>query len=207
MNTMHIAADASDAQAQALAVLQRGGLVALPTDTVYGVAALISQPEAIERLYAVKGRQHTKAIAVLLGAAEQLDRVAQQPSVAAQRLAARFWPGALTLVVPRRPELPANLSPSATVGVRVPAHALIQRLLLASGPLAVTSANRSGEPDALDAAAVLAQLGGGIELLLDGGRTPGAVPSTVVDTTLNPPQILRAGPIGAAQILAALQAA
>src|SRR5690606_14582798 len=158
--------------------------------------AALSHPEAIERLYAVKGREHTKAIAVLLGSVSQLGQVALEPGPEALRLAQRFWPGALTLVVPRQPSLPANLTQTDNVGVRVPDHALAQQLLLASGPLAVTSANLSGQPDALNAQAVLSQLGGRIEAILNGGSTPGAVPSTVVDTTLSPPRILRAGPIG-----------
>lgn len=204
MNTLTLPGHSPEALSQAVLTLQQGGIVAIPTDTVYGVAAALSHPEAIERLYAVKGREHTKAIAVLLGSAAQLGQVALEPGPEALRLAQRFWPGALTLVVPRQPSLPANLTQTDNVGVRVPDHALAQQLLLASGPLAVTSANLSGQPDALNAQAVLSQLGGRIEAILNGGSTPGAVPSTVVDTTLSPPRILRAGPIGEDEIRAAL---
>ncbi|MCL4258514.1 MAG: L-threonylcarbamoyladenylate synthase, partial [Anaerolineales bacterium] len=137
--------------------------------------------------------------------AEQLPLVAQNASPAALKLAQQFWPGALTLVVPRLPSLPRALSQTDTVGVRVPNHPLALQLLTASGPLAATSANRSGQPDALTAQDVLAQLDGRIDLVLDGGSTPGAVPSTVVDTIASPPRILRPGPIREADILAACQ--
>ncbi|MBX3046923.1 MAG: threonylcarbamoyl-AMP synthase [Anaerolineales bacterium] len=207
MNTQVLPASAPDAIARAVDLLQRGGIVAMPTDTVYGIGALLTDAAAIERLYAVKGREHTKSIAVLLAGADDLPLVAQNASPAALRLAQHFWPGALTLVVPRLPSLPSALSQTNTVGVRVPNHPLALQLLTASGPLAVTSANRSGQPDALTAQDVLAQLDGRIDLVLDGGSTPGAVPSTVVDTIASPPRILRPGPIRAADILAASQAA
>lgn len=206
MNTQVLPGSAPEAFAQAVHTLQHGGIVAMPTDTVYGIAALLTHAEAIERLYAVKGREHTKAIAVLIGSPQQLGQVARDPGAAALRLAERFWPGALTLVVPRHPSLPANLSQTDTVGVRMPDHALAQQLLLTCGPLAVTSANLSGQPDALNAQEVLAQLGGRIEAILDGGSTPGAVPSTVVDTLVSPPRVLRAGPISEAEIIAAVTA-
>jgi len=207
MNTQVLPGNAPEALAQAVLTLRQGGIVALPTDTVYGIGAQLTDPDAIERLYAVKGREHTKAIAVLLGSAGQLAQVALNPSAAALRLAAHFWPGALTLVVPRQPGLPPTLSQTGTVGVRVPDHALAQQLLLASGPLAVTSANLSGQPDACTAQEVLSQLGGRIDLVLNGGATSGAIPSTVVDTTTSPPRILRAGPISEDEIQAAFSAA
>jgi L-threonylcarbamoyladenylate synthase len=119
-------------------------------------------------------------------------------------LAAKFWPGSLTLVVPKNPRLPAAVSSLPTVGVRMPDHALARRLLEQTGPMAVTSANLSGEPNALTAAHVLAQLSGRIELVLDGGRVPGGVPSTVVDCTAAVPQILREGPVTAADIASAV---
>lgn len=206
MITQILPGAAPEAFGQAVHTLQQGGILAMPTDTVYGIAALLTNAEAIERLYAVKGREHTKAIAVLIGSSQQLAQVAQDPTPAALRLAECFWPGALTLVVPRHPSLPANLSQTDTVGVRMPDHALALQLLLTCGPLAVTSANLSGQPDALTAPEVLAQLGGRIEAILDGGSTPGAVPSTVVDTIVSPPRVLRAGPISEAQIMATVAA-
>jgi L-threonylcarbamoyladenylate synthase len=204
MKTELISAGASDAIERALGVLRSGGLVAFPTDTVYGVGALIRSPQSIARLFEVKGREETKAIAVLIADANQLELVANQASEAAKKLAASFWPGALTLVLPKLPSLPAVLSPNDTIGVRVPDHAVARALLAAAGPMAVTSANISGGANALNANEVLAQLGGRIKLVLDGGQTPGDRPSTVVDMTSQPPRVLREGPVTAAEIAEAL---
>ena len=122
----------------------------------------------------------------------------------ARRLAKRFWPGPITLIVWRKPNLPDEISPLSTVGVRVPDHPVTQALLTIAGPLAVTSANKSGDPIACTASEVLEGLGGSIDLILDGGRTPGGEPSTVVDCTRASPQILRDGPISEAEILEVL---
>jgi L-threonylcarbamoyladenylate synthase len=202
--TRILSIERAQALEQALAVLQASGLVAFPTDTVYGVAAQAFEAAGIEQLYLAKGRQAAKAIAILLGRLEDLPGVAAEMPLAAQKLAQRFWPGALTLVLPRHPDLPANLSPLPTVGVRMPDHPLALALLSLSGPLAVTSANLSGQPSAVTAQEVLAQLGGRVHLVLDGGRTPGGIPSTVVDCTANTPVILRVGPVSAEQIEATL---
>jgi L-threonylcarbamoyladenylate synthase len=187
-------------------VLRYGGLVAFPTDTVYGVGALAYHREAVMRLYTVKGRSTDKAIAVLVGREADLAQVASELTPAARRLVEKFWPGSITLVVPKHPKLPEAVSNLATVGVRMPNHKFAWRLLTQTGPMAVTSANRSGEPNALTAADVLAQLAGRIELVLDGGRVPGGVPSTVVDCTGPIPQVLRDGPVTAADIAAVVAA-
>lgn len=186
----------------AVDVLHYGGLVAFPTDTVYGVGALAFHREAVMRLYTVKGRSTDKAIAVLVGREADLAQVASELTPAARRLVEKFWPGSITLVVPKHPKLPEAVSGLPTVGVRMPNHEFARRLLTQTGPMAVTSANRSGEPNALTAADVLAQLAGRIELVLDGGRVPGGVPSTVVDCTAAVPRVLRDGPITAADIAA-----
>ena len=185
-------------------VLRYGGLVAFPTDTVYGVGALAFHRDAVLRLYTVKGRPTDKAIAVLVGRPSDLSTVAAELNPAAQRLMAKFWPGSLTLVVPKNPALPEEISALPTVGVRMPDHDLARRLLELTGPMAVTSANRSGELSALTATGALEQLSGRIELILDGGRVPGGVPSTVVDITSAAPLVLREGPVSAAEIEAAL---
>jgi len=197
---------ANDPQAipQALATLRAGGVVAFPTDTVYGVGALVHDAQAVSRLYKIKGRQAGKAIPVLIGSRQALETVAVHPSERALALAERFWPGALTLVLPRHPSLPEALSPLPTVGVRVPDHPVALALLDAAGPLAVTSANRSGQPETNTAQDVLEQLGGSIELLLDGGRTPGGQPSTVVALQEGQAVVLRPGPITLEQVEAAL---
>jgi L-threonylcarbamoyladenylate synthase len=192
--------DDPDAIRDALAILNKGDIVAFPTDTVYGVGAAAFSSEGIERLFAAKGRDQNKAIAVLLGGLGHLDRVAVDLPPAARRLAQRFWPGALTLVVTRRDTLPPNISPLPTVGVRIPDHAGALELLRQSGPLATTSANRSGRENPHTAEDVFAQLDGHLELILDGGRTPGGTPSTVVDCTGEQIRVLREGPITAAML-------
>jgi L-threonylcarbamoyladenylate synthase len=188
----------------AVDVLRYGGLVAFPTDTVYGVGALAFHREAVLRLYTVKGRSTDKAIAVLLGREQDLPQVADELTQSARRLAEKFWPGSITLVVTKNPKLPEVVSSLPTVGVRMPDHDFARSLLTQTGPMAVTSANRSGEPNALTAADVLAQLDGRIELVLDGGRVPGGVPSTVVDCTAASPHVLRDGPVSSAEIAAVM---
>ncbi len=185
---------------RAVSVLKSGGLVAIPTDTVYGLAALVSDASAIARIYQAKERSENKAIAVLIGDLDQLDRVTFALNQAARRLAQAFWPGALTLVVARHAGLPENLSPLPTVGVRMPDHDFARRLMRRTGPLATTSANLSGGPNPRNAKEVLAQLDGRIELLLDGGDAPGGIPSTVVDCTGPSVNILRQGAISQDQI-------
>jgi len=205
MKTLILACDAPGAIDAALAVFNAGGLVAFPTDTVYGVAAPAFNKAGIDRLYEAKGRENTKAISVLIGGPDQLELITPNLGRAANRLAQHFWPGGLTLVVCRRPELPGNLSPLPTIGVRMPDHAFAIALLQRCGPLATTSANLSGGTDPQTAQDVLAQLDGRIELVLDGGATPGGVPSTVVDCTLAEPAILRQGAISAEDIMDVLR--
>ena len=129
---------------QALSVLAGGGLVAFPTDTVYGLAGLVFNSASIDRIFLAKGRDSAKAIPILIGDMEQLGLVTSVVTPSASILAAHFWPGALTLVVPSHPSLPPNLSQTPTVGVRMPDHSFTLALLRRSGPLAVTSANLSG---------------------------------------------------------------
>jgi L-threonylcarbamoyladenylate synthase len=179
--------------------------VAFPTDTVYGLAALPAVAEYVERLYIVKGRNSERAIAVLIGSPADLPKVAVSPSQAALLLAKHFWPGPLTLIVPRHPDLPEVLSPMPTIGVRMPNHPLALALLRMVGPLAVTSANISGGKNTTSAQEVLAQLKGRVHLVVDGGRTPGGVPSTVVDCTTAEPAILRKGPISMEDLMEALK--
>jgi len=200
MKTEVIQSDHPIALQHALDVLQNGGLVAFPTDTVYGLAALPSKPEYIESLYTVKGRESTRAIAILISSAGELQATSVDPNKTALLLAKRFWPGPLTLIVPRHPNLPDILSPNPTIGVRVPDHEFALSLLRVTGPLGVTSANLSGQENTTTADEVLEQLDGRIHLLIDGGKSPGSVPSTVVDCTTNDPVILRTGPISLSDI-------
>ncbi len=200
MKTERISADHPHAIQYAIDVLRNGGLVAFPTDTVYGLAAPVQNEKSIERLYIVKGRTNTKAIAVLIGHVDQLKNVTVDLSESARKIAQHFWPGPLTMIVPRHPALPEILAPLPTIGVRIPDHPVALALLEAAGPLAVTSANMTGGKNTMTTKQVLKQLKGRIHLIIDGGRTPGGVPSTVIDCTTPAPEILREGPITLKQI-------
>jgi L-threonylcarbamoyladenylate synthase len=182
-------------------ILRQGGLVAFPTDTVYGVGSLAFDGVAVESIYAAKDRPLEKAIPILIADISDLLKVASSIPESAQRLAARFWPGPLTLVVPRNPGLPGAVSATGSVGVRVPDHEVARALLRMAGPMAVTSANISGGLNPTTAQEVQVQLGGRIPLILDGGPTPGGMASTVVDCSGREPQILRQGPISQVEIL------
>jgi L-threonylcarbamoyladenylate synthase len=204
MKTEILRADHPVALKHAVDILLHGGLVAFPTDTVYGLAALPYQSESVERLYVAKGRNSERAIAILLGDAGQINQVAGEVSPLALKLAEQFWPGPLTLIVPRHSALPRTLSPNQTIGVRIPDHPLARSLLRLAGPLAVTSANLSGGENATTAREVLAQLKNRIHLILDGGATPGGVPSTVIDCTGPSPLLIREGPIAFDELQAIL---
>ncbi len=202
--TERIPIDDPRALPRAVEILRAGKLVAYPTDTVYGLGALVHDDQAIRELYRVKGRGSEKAVPILLGSSDDLILVAMDPPQMALVLARRFWPGALTLIVPQRPGLPASLSPDETIGVRVPDHDFALSLLRLAGPLATTSANPSGGESALTPDEVMRGIGGRFGLLLDGGATPGSRPSTVVDCTGSSPRILRPGPISLDEIRLAL---
>ncbi len=185
--------------------LRRGELIVLPTDTVYGVAALLDEA-ALARLYAVKGRPEDRPIPVLLSDPDRIEQVCTGVPEAAHRLIQAFWPGPLTLVLPRVSDLPSNLTAGPTVGVRVPDHDLTRAIIRAAGgALAVTSANLSDSPPALTAQDAFAQLGAAVAYYLDDGPAAGGTPSTVaaVDTS-GGLRILRQGAIAAADLQAAL---
>ncbi len=188
----------------AIKTLQAGGLVAFPTDTVYGLGANPFDAKTVHRLFEVKGRDLQKAIPILLSGVDDLPRVALQMPSMAQKLALRFWPGPMTLIIWRRKTLPSELGPEPTIGVRVPAHPLALALLASAGPLAVTSANRADQTSSRTAGEVLKALEGRVEVIIDGGRTPGGEPSTVVDCTQALPHILRVGPISEEEVFKAL---
>lgn len=201
MKTEILPAASQNAITSALQVLLSGGLVAFPTDTVYGVGAIAFDERAVESIYAAKARPVEKAIPVLIGDTGDLSRVAEEIPEAAARLIARYWPGPLTVLVPKKPVLPGVISATSTVGVRVPDHEVARALLRTAGPMAVTSANLSGQPSPVTAREVFEQLNGRIALILDGGKTPGGVPSTLVDCTGAEIQILREGPISKEELL------
>jgi len=182
-------------------LLRAGELVAFPTDTVYGVAAILSRPNAIARLYVAKARPPERAIPILLADPSDLEQVAAEISPVVRRLIERFWPGALTLIVPKRLAVPDQASPGPSVAARVPNMALTRQIIAAVGaPLAATSANLSGKPSPRTADEVLAQLGGRIAAVLDGGPCPGGVHSTILDCTVDPPCLVREGAISAGEL-------
>jgi len=199
-----VPADAADAVERAARALRSGRLVVFPTDTVYGVAALPDDRRAVARIYEAKGRNTGRPIALLLSEAESLRRVAVVPPEV-EPLIARFWPGGLTLVLPKTEAVHPVISPGPTVGVRVPDLPLARAIIRAAGGvLAVTSANLSGRPAALTAQEALEQLGGRVDLIVDGGPCPGGVASTVLDCTIWPPAVLREGAIPEGVIRAVL---
>lgn len=203
VETIILPADEKNVE-QAAALLRNGQLVAFPTDTVYGVGTLFSHDAAVERLYRAKDRPEEKGIPILLADAADLPQVAI-PNELAAKLAAAFWPGPLTLILPKTAAVPTAVSRMPTMAVRVPAHPLALKLIAAAGaPLAVTSANLSGQPATTDPAVVQQMLNGRIAAILDGGLAPGGTSSTIVDCTADPLRILRPGPISADEIALAL---
>jgi L-threonylcarbamoyladenylate synthase len=197
MKTRVLSADDPQTIPRARRRLQSGQVVAFPTDTVYGIGAHAFQPEAVAALYAVKGRPADKAIPILVAQIEDVARVARAVPPVAWRLVERFWPGGLTLVLPRSDRVPAIVTAGGdTVAVRCPDHPLPLALMNAVGaPLAATSANLSGQPSPATARQVIEQLAGRLPLIIDGGECPGGVASTVVDLSVSPPRLLRAGAI------------
>ena len=195
--TARIVPDDDAGRAEAADVLRRGGLVALPTDTVYGIAVALDTPGGIEALFAAKRRPPEKGVMLLLADAAQGPTIGEWPETAAA-LAEAFWPGGLTVIVPQRVDrpLPEALTGGApTIGLRAPDHPAPRALAAAVGPLPTTSANVSGLPEATTAEEIVEQLGDAIELVLDGGPAHGGPASTVVDCTVDPPRILRAGAV------------
>lgn len=187
---------------QAVEVLQQGGLVAFPTDTVYGVGVLIFRPEGIRRLYSAKGRPFDKPLPVLVPNLERVRQIVEEIPESALTLMQAYWPGPLTLVLRARPVVPEEVRAGRpTVGVRMPDHPVALSLLnLLPEPLATPSANPSGQKEATTAEEVLQTLGEDIDLILDAGPSGGLSPSTVLDVSSLPPKILRKGPISQAEL-------
>ncbi len=207
--TARIVADDEAGRAEAIDALRDGAIVAMPTDTVYGIGVALSTPGGIERLFHVKQRPVDKAIVLLLGDVVQAGELGVM-TPAARALARDCWPGGVTLVVPQRPTawLPEVLTGGApTIGLRVPDHAAPRALARALGPMPVTSANVSGRPEASSAAEIAALLGDEIELILDGGPAHGGPASTVVDCAGTVPAILREGAVPTGRIIEILDLA
>ena len=190
------AAPAPAALGRAADVLRAGGLVAFPTETFYGLGAAALDGAAVAEVFVVKGRPASKPVLVLVDSVEMVERLAEV-SDRARRLMARHWPGALTLVVTARGELPPQLTGgTGTVGVRLSPHPVARGLVRAfGGPVTAPSANTSGAPPPTTAGDVLRAFRGSVALVLDGGSTPGGQPSTVIDLSVDPPHVIRQGAV------------
>jgi L-threonylcarbamoyladenylate synthase len=196
MNTQRLNSNNPSSIEKAAEFLKQGQVVAYPTDTLYGVGVDAFNPAAIDRLYQVKGRALDKGIPVLLADLADLEKVTDHIPAIAQTLIEQFWPGALTLIVPRKSTLPANISPNAGIAVRIPAHDVSRAFIRAAGGVVATSsANKSGQPPAKDAAEAFEALNGLAAAILDGGPVELGQASTVLDCMSDPPKVLREGPI------------
>ena len=178
-------------------VLQSGGLVIVPTDTVYGIAAALAVPEAVARLFVVKRRPNDRPIALLVDCIAQVEQVVLEIAPTSRLLMDECWPGGLTIVLPRNDDVPdVILAGGLTVAVRMPNHPVPRALARRLGaPLPVTSANVSGQPSPKDAIAAKEQLGESVDLILDAGPAPGGVESTVIDLTKDRPTVWRVGAV------------
>jgi len=183
-------------------ILRRGGLAAYPTDTVYGLGARGDDDAAVRRVFELKARPPDQALPLLIGDLSQLKTVAREVSPLAERVIGRFWPGVLTLVLPKSAAVPdAVTGGGETVAVRLPGHPVPRALAMALGaPLVGTSANLSGRPSALTAAEVRAQLGERVDIIIDGGHASGGIESTVLDLSGAVPRVLREGAISRVEL-------
>jgi L-threonylcarbamoyladenylate synthase len=190
---------------EAVRSLNSGGVVVFPTDTLYGLGADVFSLAALQRIFSIKGRRADLALPVLVAGLDQVEAVAQPMSAQAQRLAERFWPGPLTLVRRRSPDLPGLVTGGAdTVAVRMPGHPVPLELARRLGrPITGTSANRSGQPDLLDLSALENQLGNLVDHIIQTGPVPAGTASTIVNVTGDTPQLLRGGAISLEEILEA----
>jgi L-threonylcarbamoyladenylate synthase len=189
----------------ALETMKAGGVVAYPTETFYGLGVDAFNENAIEKIYAIKKRDFSQPLSVLIPRQDSLSKYAREVSGLARKLTDRFWPGPLTLVVSATPCLPALLcSQTNRIAVRVSSHPIAQALTEGLGsPITATSANISGAPSPTTPEEVRGQLGNTIDLIIDGGQTAGNKPSTIVDVTQSPPQLIREGaiPFGVIEVL------
>jgi L-threonylcarbamoyladenylate synthase len=188
--------------AEAAATIRSGGLVAFPTETVYGLGADASNAAAVERIFLAKGRPSDNPLIVHVSDRDMLSQVVRHVPPKANQLAERFWPGPLTLVLPKLPTVPDSVTGKLdTVGVRMPHHPVALALIRAAGvPIAAPSANRSGRPSPTAADHVVEDLSGRIDIILDGGETGVGVESTVLDMTVDPPVLLRPGGVTLEQL-------
>lgn len=180
----------------AIDCLKSGGIIAIPTDTVYGIGADPFNVDAVQKLYTLKGRPEEKPIPLVLGTVNDVENVAQNLPRFFFYLAEKFWPGGLTIIVEAKNLLPQLTAGGNTVGLRIPNQPLLLKILQTfGGPIAITSANLSGEPAATSPDEFGKELSPRIDYIVDGGKTPGPVPSTVYDISVSPPVVRRHGVI------------
>lgn len=187
---------------EAVAILESNGVIAFPTETLYGLGADARNESAIEKIFEIKGRDFRNPILVVIGDAGHLDDFTEDVPAAARKLMEKFWPGPLTIIFKAtRVVSPKLTAGSGKIGIRLTSHPIARELSCRlGGPLTATSANLSGAPDCSSAQEVLFQLEGRIDGLVDGGRTPEGIGSTIVDTTVSPVKVLREGAIAATLI-------
>ena len=202
----HTAALFQAAVTRAVALLRAGEVVALPTETVYGLAANALDPQAVDRIFRIKGRPARNPVIVHVASRSMAERCVSEWSPLADRLARAFWPGPLTLVLPRAKEIPGVVTAGGpTVGIRWPSHPFIQAVILECAfPLAAPSANSSNRVSPTNAGHVSRDLGGKIPLIVDGGQCQVGIESTVLDLVADPPRILRPGMVHAESLQAAV---
>lgn len=207
LQTQLIASESSNALNLVATTLKQGDLIGFPTDTVYAAGAMASNAAGVARLYAIKQRSLSKPITILVSSFEQLQSVTQSIDPLAQKLIEKFWPGALTLILPRHQDQPTILGAGGnTVAVRMPGHVMTLALLREVGaPIAATSANLSGKFSPLDAQEALLHLDGKVKFILDGGPCPAGIDSTVVDMSGGAIKVLRETAISARAIRQALE--
>ncbi len=193
-----------DAVKKAVFVLKKGGVIAFPTETSYGLGASIYAPEALERIYEIKKRPKDKPLLVIISSLEQLDQLAAETTPAAKIIMERFWPGPVTLLFKARRGLHQALTGNTgKVGVRLSSNPWAKAIVSELGfPITATSCNLAGEPPANSPAEVKERLGEhAVDYVCPAGKTPGGLPSTIVDTTTCPPTIVRPGAVDPADIL------
>lgn len=196
MQTQFLTADQPKAIEQAATLLKQGQIVIFPTDTLYGIGVNAYNPSAIDQLYEAKERSLDKGVPILIGDWEMAEKVATNIPRLAYAAMTRFWPGPLTVILPKHPSLPANIAPTDTVAVRLPNHWLTRQLIrLAGGAVAASSANLSGQAPAGTAQEAFDIFSGRVAAVFDGGPVSYGVASTILDCTVSPPQIVRPGPI------------
>jgi len=191
----------------AVEILRAGGVVVYPTETFYGLGVDALNQKAIKKVFTIKGRSFAQPLLILIPEQDYLPRYVTEVSEKARRLMEHFWPGPLTMVFSASPQLPSILTAGTKkIAIRISPHPIARALTSAfAGPLTSTSANISGEQSPATAQEVFSHLGGMIDLIIDGGKTPGQMPSTIVDVTFSPPQLVREGVVPFSEILTFLE--